>query len=134
MRSKKTQDYYLTNFIMFNAKCDVHSIIIDAVWITNYNHFRKIILTMDRTNKIDFNSLWLSEPSIKRIRKELHKNWFIRKCKVSEDVGYAWYVNPYLFNKDNKVNLKLQEIFKHSENKVKWENEEIIDNLLKILY
>ncbi len=119
---------------MRNTNCDVRSIVIDAVWPVNYTHFDKLADCMDKTNKIDFSCLWLSEPSIKRIRTELNKNWFIRKCKISEDVWYAWYVNPYICNKDNKKNDALSKIFSKSENlrNKKWED--IIENLLKILY
>ena len=131
MKCEKKQDYYLTNFTMYNERIDVHSLVIDKVWITAYNHFRTLVHTMDKDNVIDFDSLGLRKDWTDKVRTKLHKAWFIRKIKVTDEIWYAWYMNPYLANKSNKQNNKLKEVFKDNNYKSpKWDSYEEILNLI----
>ena len=131
MKCEKKQDYYLTNFTMYNERIDVHSLVIDKVWITAYNHFRTLVHTMDKNNVIDFDSLGLKKDWTDKVRTKLHKAGFIRKIKVTDEIWYTWYMNPYLANKNNKKNTKLEEVFKDNNYKSpKWDSYEDILNLI----
>jgi hypothetical protein len=133
MKCEKKQDYYLTNFTMYNERIDVHSLVIDKVWITAYNHFRTLVHTMDKNNVIDFDSLGLKKDWTDKVRTKLHKAWFIRKIKVTDEIWYTWYMNPYLANKSNKQNNKLMEVFKKNEYKSpKWDT--YADDIMNILF
>ena len=120
MKQSKKQDYYLTRFTMYNEKFDVHSLVIDKVWLSAYNHFRTLVHTMDTTNRIFFSKLELKKDWTNKLRTKLHKAWFIRKLKIDNKIWFDWYMNPYLVNKDNKVNLKLEQIFRYNETKSKY--------------
>lgn len=131
MEWEKKQEYYLKKFIMINNKFDVSWLVIDTVWLTNYNHFRKLYESMDSNNMIDFSCLWLKIDAIKRIRVSLHRAGFIRKIKITDPVWFAWYLNPYLVNKSNKTNSRLKEVFKYNEYKApKWDTYENIINII----
>ena len=134
MKKEKKQEYYLTTFTMYNEKLDTYSFIKDKIWLKNYDYFRKLVKTMDWTNKINFDSLLVSDITIKRLRSKLHKYWFIRKCNIDDDIWYDWYLNPYLYNKDNKVNPKLKEIFLTNEKLPKQVSSEEVKKLINILF
>jgi len=111
----KNQEYYLTDFIMMNNKFNVVEYVIEQVGYAKYLHFKKLHNTMDYSNKIDFSYLWLKEDSIKKLKAELHKKWFIRKIKLSNDDKKYRYLNPYLVNKRNKKDKELSDIFCKNE-------------------
>lgn len=119
MKTTEKQNYYLTEFVMLNTRINVPKLVEELVWVKRYKYFELMYQTMDNTNKINFSALELTEITEKRIRSLFHKVWIIRKCKLDEDIWYAWYMNPYLVNKDNKVNDVLLEVFSKNENTTK---------------
>lgn len=123
MKCEEKQRYYLTNFIMINTRFNVPSLVIDKVWAWKYKYFELILNKMDSNNKINFEELELTPITEKRIRAEFHKVWFIRKIRLNDTIWYAWYMNPYLANKNNKQNNKLKEVFKDNNYKTpKWDS------------
>ena len=115
MNKEKKQTYYLISKYMIteNVKINITDLIIEKIGVTAYKHFKSIVLKMEYDNSVDFWLLKLKETQIKRLRAKIHKAGFIRRLKLDKD--WKWFCNPYLYNKDNRVNKQLEDIFRYDK-------------------
>ena len=106
--------YLKYKFLKNNMEYNLDKLV-EIIWTAKYYYVAKLMHTMDSKNRIDFQSLWLSDWVLKHLRSLFIKHWIVGKFKLKWDWVKTYYLNPFyahtwktiskeLFNAFNEIN------------------------------
>jgi len=105
-RPKRLRRKYRT-FNVFNRKM---TSLYEKIWATYYGHLVILIQNMSTDNSIDFDILWVSEQTLKTIKRVFKENNIVKRGKLWKVMKY--YVNPDISTYWDTYDINLLDLFK----------------------